>query len=320
MTDRQPNRQRQQSVQKTETIRAGMAELDLWLQDLVRQGWAALPTDAASLWHEIAARMVDAQAPEIARELRTVAQLDPSDPQWGDRRLARLGRLHAMARGWQSFDELSPEMQADLRSQVGWMQPRRDLLNREGVKSRWWVLGRHVEAVAGIANLKSQRIWLWGEAIDRLALLLSYAHGTEPFDCDFGPGSSWEAELVFYESGYPLRAVVKADSCPSEPVDRLPGYDSIAAALTAYSAALGQNPWLERFPLALAACVPQERGEIAVDRFGNALPVSPDFTQTWQLVAIGGGSPISVFGEWNGECWLPLSAIAEDRFVVLGHR
>ncbi|HIK33859.1 MAG TPA: hypothetical protein IGS31_21310 [Oscillatoriales cyanobacterium M4454_W2019_049] len=316
--DCQPNRQGQLSAKKAAKIRAGMAELDLWLQDLVRRGWAALPTDAASLWHEIAARMVDAQAPEIARELRAIAQLDPSDPQ-GSRLLARLGRLYSIARGWQRFQELPPETQADLRSQVGWTQPRRDLLIREGIKSRWWVLGRHVEAVAGIAKLKSQRIWLWGEAIERSALLLGYAHGTEPFYGDFLPGTSFEAELVFYESGYPLRAVVKGEICPSEPVDRLPGYDSINDALQAYSSALGQNPWLERFPLALAACVPQKRGEVAIDGFGKALPVSPDFTQNWQLAAVGGGLPISVFGEWNGEFWLPLSAVAEGRFVVLGH-
>lgn len=296
-----------------------MAELDLWLQDLVRRGWAELPTDAAFLWHAIAARMVDAQAPEIARELRSIAQLDPSDPQWGERLLARLGRLYAIVQGWQRFDELPPQTQADLRAQVGWTPSRQELLTQQGVKSRWWVLGRHIEAVAGIAKLKSQRIWLWGEALDRPALLLGYAHGTEPFDGDFLPGTSWEAELVFYESGYPLRAVVKGECSPSALVDRLPGYNRINAALQAYSSALGQNPWLERFPLALSACVPQKRGKVAIDLFGKALPVSPDFTQTWQLAAVGGGSPISVFGEWNGEFWLPLSAIAEGRFVVLGH-
>lgn len=292
-----------------------MVELDLWLRDLVRQGLAALPAESAPVWNAIAARMVDAQAPEIARELRSIANLPQSDTLWSERVLTRLGRLYLVVEGWQHLDRLSAGTQADIRTQMGWTQDRRELLTRSGVGDRWLVLGQHIEDVAGIANLKVQRIWLWGETLDRPALILNYTHGKTPFDLSLVPGVSFEAELVFYDSAYPLRALVKTECRKSEPIIHLPGYENIAVALQAYSAALGQNPWLERFPLPLSACIPQKRGEVVVDAKGEGLPINPQFTQGWQLMAIGGGAAISVFGEWNGEFWLPLSAIAQNRFI-----
>jgi hypothetical protein len=306
---------RRQQPQKYEKVRSGMVALDQWLRDLVRQGLAALPAESAPLWNAIAARMVDAQAPEIARELRSMASLSQSGTLWSEKRLARLGRLYLVVEGWQNFDQLSAGTQADIRTQMGWTPDRRDLLTRSGVGDRWLVLGQQIEDVAGIANLKVQRIWLWGETIDRPALIVNYAHGKTSFDFSLIPGTSFEAELVFYDSAYPLRALVKTDCRSSEPMIRLPGYETIAVALQAYSAALGKNPWLERFPLALSACIPQKRGEVGVDGKGEGLPVDPHFTQGWQFMAIAGGTPISVFGEWNGEFWLPLSAMTENRFI-----
>jgi hypothetical protein len=307
---------RTQHPQKYAKVRSAIAELDLWLQDLVRQGLAALPDESVPLWNAMAARMMDAQAPEIARELRSIANLSRSDALWREKLLSRWGRLYLVVEGWQRFESLSPGTQADILSQIGWTQNRRELLSREGIVDRWLVLGQQIEDVAGITNLKAQRIWLWGEKIDRPALILNYAHGKTPFDFHLVPGTSFEAELVFYGSAYPLRSIVKTECRPSEPIIRLPGQERITAALQAYSSALGQNPWLERFPLALSACIPQKQGEVVVvNAEGNALPISLDFTQGWQLMAISGGAAISIFGEWNGEFLLPLSAITENRFV-----
>lgn len=292
-----------------------MLELDVWLQDRVRQGLASFLPESAPLWNAIAARMVDAQAPEMARQLRSIADLLQAGTLSSERLLKRLGQLYLAIEGWQQFDRLSAGTQADLQTQLGWIQHRQELLMREGQLDRWLVLGQHVETVSGIAHLKAQRIWLWGEKSHRPALILNYAHGKTPFDIFAIPGTSFEAELVFYDSAYPLRALVKTECRPCQPLLSLPGFESVAVALDAYSAALGQNPWLDRFPLALAACIPQKQGKVVVDAPGEGLPIDSQFTQGWQLMAIAGGSPISVFGEWNGECWLPLSAFAQNRFV-----
>ena len=48
-----------------------------------------------------------------------------------------------------------------------------------------------------------------------------------------------------------------------------------------------------------------------VDIHHQCLPISPRFPGNWRLLALSGGHPITLFGEWNGLHFLPLSAIVE---------
>lgn len=44
-----------------------------------------------------------------------------------------------------------------------------------------------------------------------------------------------------------------------------------------------------------------------VDRTGRALPVGGDDTARWQLLAVSGGHPVTVCGDWDGTALLPVS-------------
>ncbi len=49
---------------------------------------------------------------------------------------------------------------------------------------------------------------------------------------------------------------------------------------------------------------------------GQGVPLTPHFDQGWQLLAVSGGQPISIFGEWDGYHFWPLSVFANERFVA----
>ncbi len=309
--------QTQRSRDRQKKVTAGMEALSLWLRDLIRQGLAASPCQSEEFWEAIAAQMVDAQAPGIARMLRSMASIPQTGSGWPDRLLSRLGKLHLLVEGWQQQQQLPAQLQAEIRTQIGWTYTQDELLAQSGWRDRWYVLGQRIEAhAAGVAKLTEQRIWLWGETGDRAAAIVRYVHGSEPLDLSWQPGTAVEAELVFYPSAYPLRAVMKTQFSEPIPSPKMPGYASISAALAAYAAALAANPWLEGFPIPLMACVPHRRGEVAIDLDNVGLPISPTFNQGWQLMAVSGGEAIGLFGEWNGEDWLPLSAFAEQRWVL----
>ncbi|MDY6937131.1 MAG: SWIM zinc finger family protein [Cyanobacteriota bacterium] len=307
--------------EREEKVKAGLAQLDLWLRGCVRQGVASVPPHPDPFWEDIAARMVDAQAPGIARELRSMAKIPHVKTRWPERLLARLGRLHLLVEGFSRLEELPPGTQADIRTQIGWTYDRETLLQQPGQFDRWWVLGQQVETdAAATPNLRARRVWLWGESCGKHAFSLEFAYGERPFEETWDLGAAIEGELVFYPSAYPLRGVLKPDAqvLQTETLQQMPGFKSIAAALRGYSSALGQNLWLDRFPLTLARCVPESGGKAIADENGDRLPVAPDFTGGWPLMAISGGEAIAIFGEWDGEFWLPLSAFAEGRLVVLG--
>ena len=318
-----PVAQAKRAAKREEKVRAGVEELDRWLRDLVRQGLATLQTQPYSYWDAVAARMVDAQAPGLARQLREMASIAHSGVGWPERLLERLGKMHLLIQGFQRLETLPPGSQADIRTLIGWEQ-KEELSSalivrvseaRRVIADRWLILGQRVEEQD---NLRTQRTWLQGQDTHKAALVLNYAYGNQPLDTSLMPGTIIDAELGFFESAYPLRSRVKVCNAPATPLREMPGEESIATALFTYTKALACQPWIEQFPLTLQAIVPlrYNDGWAVRDSVGYLLPITSRFEQGWQLLAVSGGHPINVFGEWNGKEFLPLSALADDKFIV----
>jgi hypothetical protein len=247
--------------------------------------------------------------------VRDLDGIPDSGEGWQDRLLQRLAHLFLLLEGYHHLDTLPPEEQADIRAAVGWALNQDELLSTIGIRDRWLVLGQHVQDED---HLRVVRTWLWGANAGRPALALAFAAPGQPLDRSLVAGTALDAELVFFPGAYPLRALVKQRHGPPGPLDRMPG-DGIGAATHAYADGLARSPWIERFPLALAGVTPLRDGErwLVRDAEGLTLPLARRFAHGWRLLALSGGRPLALFGEWDGEALLPLSAWAEGRFVVL---
>ncbi|MBP1467027.1 SWIM zinc finger family protein [Candidatus Chloroploca sp. M-50] len=300
---------------REQRVAAGMLELDRWLEDRVRTGLAGLQEGALGLFAPFASRMVDAQAPGVARRLREAALLPGSGVGWEGRLLDQLSLLHLLARAYAHLDDLPPDLQADVRTTIGFTQSQEELLAGQGIFDQWLVLGRRIEDEE---RLRVQRTWLWGMTEQRPALVLSFSVAEKPFDQSLVPGSFFAGELVFYPGSVPQRALVRTrEELVPEP-GPLPGW-SINAAIGIYAAALAQQPWLERHLLIIGPC----RLACAEDRWylcdadDQTLPLSRTSTQIWQLLALTGGHPFTIVGEWDGGMLLPLSVQCEGGFFCL---
>jgi hypothetical protein len=310
-----PAAQVRRAQRRESSVADGLAEVERWLDDLVRHGLGAAQQQPPSFWERPAARMVDAQAPGVARLLREMASAAHSGDGWPARLLDRLGRLHLLLEAHKRLDALPPATRDDVRALVGWTQSQDTLLAEPGQRGSWAVVGQRVD---DDGRLRTQRSWLLDER-GRAALVLAFAHGAAPLEAGLIPGTRLDAELVYFPGSVPLRALVKARHGPPAPLDGLAGHASAAAALDAYAAALAANPWLEEFPLALADVVPVRDGNLwlARDAAGDALPLHPRFDGGWSLLALAGGGPVGLFGEWDGQQLLPLGAVVEGRFHAL---
>ncbi|MCC6442850.1 MAG: SWIM zinc finger family protein [Armatimonadetes bacterium] len=297
--------QEKRAGERLARTRAGMESLELWLADLVREGLASAPARPPSFWWDQAARLVDAQAPGTARWVRQMATLPLTGEGWQERMLERIGRLYLLAQGVRRFDSLPEETQADIRAAIGWTMRQEELLSQPGRVDRWLVTGQETTEEEGIA---AQRTWLWGERGGQAALILHFAAYGQPLDASFLVGSAFEAEIVFYPGAYPLRAVIKARLSPAVPSRPVSGYPTLGAVACACGAALSKNPWLESFPAMLSGAVPLRSGDrwAIRDSQGAVAPVSPRYTQGWNLLAASGGRPIPLFGEWDGYSFYPM--------------
>lgn len=159
--------------------------------------------------------------------------------------------------------------------------------------------------------------------------MLSFAAPGQPLDASLIPGCRLSGELVFFPGGAPQRALVKQRGEVTG-IAEWAGCDTIAAAIESDAAALAANPWhrISGFSLRQvhivhggAGAAPAGVGEWSVrDAEGAVLPISPRFGTGWTLLALSGGEPIDLFGEWDGESLLPLSAWVCGRFHTLAMR
>jgi hypothetical protein len=311
-----PDAQAKRAAAREAKIAAGMQELDLWLRDLVRQGLASVESRGATFWNNQAARMVDAQAPGVARMLRNLAGIQSSGEGWQERLLQQLGSIHLLIEGYHNLGNLPEATQHDIRTAIGIPIKEDDLLPLPGTRDQWCVIGQSLEDED---NLRVQRTWLWGKTSGKPALVLNFAFGNQKPDTSLIAGTMVDAELVFYPGNYPLRAIVKTRHAEPVRLDTIPGAPTINAAIGGYAAALAANPWIERVPLACDAVtvLGTEHGWYVRDSEQRALRIAPRFGEGWNLLALSGGHPTPLAGEWNGDTLLPLGLWVQGRFIAV---
>lgn len=301
------------AARRLDRVRDGAAELQRWLEDMVRTGLAGNLSRGTASWESQAARLVDAQAPGLARLLKEAAA-GGSREGWQERLLEKIALLYLLLEGFRRSPTLPEDLQDEIQSLIGWKQDQQVLLQNAGILDEWNVLGQRTLLED---RLQVQRTWLRGKHTGREAMILAFAYGNQAPFSGLLPGTCFDGELVFFPGRSGLRALVKTRSEITKPLLKLPG-EPIADLVSRWSERKSKCPWLERSPFELGRVVPttsQGRWWI-VDEAKTELPLSP-FRDIWKLVAVSGGHPINLFGEWDGHSLLPVSACVEERFVEL---
>lgn len=301
------------------SVKKGLDGLDLWLNDLVRQGLASVQTQPASFWEHQAARLRDAQAPALDTRVRRLSALPNATPNWPEQLLAELGKLALLTHAFRQEEQLEPGMREEIRQLIGWSLNQEEVNARgETLRDDWLVVGQVIEdAERG----KTQRTWLSGLTSRRTALILQFSFAGQPFGEQFVVGSHQEADLAFWPGAYPQRAQTRARLSEIMPFQSAwPGVASIDVFLNTVASALGSQPWLEHFLCSLHEVTPVCRGDgtswFAQDSAGHALPLAGG--DHWLLLALSGGHPLHMIGEWSGGVLLPLGAVVDGIYTPLG--
>ncbi|HAO32751.1 MAG TPA: SWIM zinc finger domain-containing protein [Candidatus Competibacter sp.] len=297
-------------VARLKQMEAGLAELERWLGDRLRQGLAQLPAQP-ELWEALATRMVDAKLPGIAYRLRRIGGWVNRGEHWASRVLGGLGQLQILIDAFRRLDTLSVPVQADLRNALGVTVDRETVLKSgERILDDWLVLGQCVEEES---RLWTRRVWLRGDQSGRMALVLDHAHGVRRFEQNYVTSTRLEMTLAFYPGNAPLRAIPINESRARErtPPANAPPLDR---ALDTLASTLAMNPWQWPQPLLYSGAIPYRNGKNwALETASRQLlPLTASDDSGWVLLAESGGGPLTVFGEWDGETLRPLSAWTDD--------
>lgn len=297
-------------AQRWQRMANGAQELALWLDDTCNKGLANLSKSDAASWTTLAARMVDAQAPGLAQRVTHALAVVGEGRDWPARLLSRLGRLQLLVDAVPQSERLTPCLQADLRQALGWTIEREDVLAQgERLVDHWRVLAQ--VSVERETRLTERRVWLHGEASQRRALLVDYSYAGKAFEQGWSTGTTIQGALAFYPSADPLRAVWAETQAAAQAATppQVPTSENEWHALAKRIAA---NPWAPSWPLWLKDAQLQHTPDAEATWWlwqeGRAIPIAIREADAWQWLALSGGKPFAVFGEWTGEALEPMTA------------
>ena len=296
---------------------AGLDELENWLLDTLRQGIAALEQQPYAFWKDISARMYDAKLGAIGKRIKNLPVHIGTDDNWPTKVLSELTAFYLLIRGLRKMDELPLNIQQDLLTNAG-VNTRKEELFQYGqpVKDIWMILG----VTEGVEdNLNFRRTWVLGHETKRYGLILDYAFGRNPYQFNYKPGNVFVGNTVFYPSNAPLRIAIKDKNVLDRQLKRLVGFPTFVDYLDFYATNLAANPWQLSFPCSLEQVQPILQADqlFLKDKDDNLVPLFQDERTKWKILAISGGHPINIFGEWSGDQLLPLSLTKDNRYTAL---
>jgi hypothetical protein len=289
----------------------GMDDFALWLGDLVRSGTAAARHQPYTWWDATAARLVDAQLPGLAEQVRLMGSEVNARADWADHLLATLGRWWTATHAWSARDTLSDDELGDLRAFLGWPYATEEIKAADAVADRWLVLGAHR---TDDGKLQQQRTWLWGQTTHETVQVLDFAVRGQPLAVAKVVGSVLEATVARYPGTATRRAVFATEPSAVGSSPTLPAGVDLAQATEAAAATWATNPWAARVPVVLAgvSAAPTR----LVDAEGRALDLIPA-PENWLLLALSGGGPVQVFAELEGGRLRPLACEAGGQVHAL---
>ncbi len=302
--------------ERLESRQAGARELLRWTNDLLKLGLANAASQPPSFWEEMAARMVDARLGALARRIRGWPEL-LSAPDGHERLLRELASEHLLAKALLNLGSLPVDLRQTVLTRGGHAWKKESVLDRPPAHDYWLVAGQ--EHGDSDNTLFFRRTWLLGSNSGRSALLLDFAHGQREYKEAWKVGMAVEGNVHFYPGAWPLRGLLGSHTLSQEAFTMPEGSPTLQAMLDNYAAGLAKDPWLDRFPTFLREVRIYQKGEAfhLADSAEASVPLNTLDRPGWQLLALSARGPISVFGLWDGNTFIPLSAVVSARVIPL---
>lgn len=309
-----PQAAAKRELKRWDRIDTAVQELQRWLTDQLKQGLGVIQGSALETWNTMAARLVDAQAPGLGQRVRDAAASLKRGNEFIESTLRQLGELQLLSDAVVRRAELPAALLADLRVALGWPLDKTEVLSQgERLADTWTVMG--VVSEERDDKLTERRVWLHGQNSGRRALLLEHAFGGRGFETAWTVGTATAAQLAYFPSSHPVRAVL-AEASPEPQTPSLPSQSVTEEWLDA-ARQVAACPWVSLQTLCLPESVVLRAQEatVLVTRC-MAWPVTLNEADTWTLLACTGGQAHRVFSEWDGQALRPTSVWSSDNQLL----
>lgn len=283
-------------------VLAGISDLEIWMKDLLRNGFLNVPERAYIIFDNMARRMVDAQAPGLAGRLRAMQEIDFGSESWKSDLTEGMARLYLLVQSYRNIDSLSADWVEEIRTQIGYPQSKEKVLEGKAVTDCWLVLHRQSRKISDIAT---DIYWLYGKDSGLFARYLSFTvAGSIPAD-NLIPGCVYEGGLCFYNGTGICRRALLRESVLLESTFVPDFCRDLKEAAAAVRRAMASNPFSEEIPLLISdvTIVRNGKGYSMLDNSRHAVTVDLPEETYIDILAITGGQPFALFLLVNGDRW-----------------
>jgi hypothetical protein len=307
--------QAKRQLARQQKVADGMEELRLWIKDIVRNGILDMPSKEFAWFENMGKRMVDAQAPGLAGMVRALGETNFYEEGWQSIFLDQLLSIYLVTEGYKNSPAVDPALQQDIRSMVGFVQNQDEIKEQTGITDTWLVLAKHLTEVD---QLTTERNWLYGTKSNQYALVLQFIVRGTAVPLTFSPGMYVQAELVFFPSVSPIRALVKRQMATNSESAFTPftNWQQVAESETQLNSRFpvrGERPYIvqELTP------VQYNNQWWLQDASHNMMQLKNEQKYIWKLLSLSGGNALNMaiigrehryepVGVWYNEMYIAL--------------
>ncbi|WP_341837540.1 SWIM zinc finger family protein [Chitinophaga pollutisoli] len=302
---------------REQQVEDGIAELLRWMKDIVRNGILSMPEKDPGFFSEMARRMIDAKAPGLAGMVRNLGSVGFYREDWQSRFMDQLCRMYLVATGFLNRNALPADLAEDIRSGTGFTQSQETLKSYPGVSDTWIVLGKQTSEED---NLLVEKNWLYGTSTQRYALVLQFSVRGQGLAFSLSAGMYIRAELVYFPSAAPLRAVIREQQSTRAQAayTSCSGWLEVTAAAAAVYRTLpfdGERPYI----VAQLRLVQVNGGWWLADAHNRMVQLKDGFKQLYALLSVSGGRPLDMAVLGREHVYEPLGVWAAGKYHHLSN-
>ncbi|MBV7529721.1 SWIM zinc finger family protein [Chitinophaga sp. sic0106] len=297
-------------------VNEGIEELLRWMKDMLRNGIIHLPEKNQTYWENTARRLIDAQAPGLAGMVRNLQDIHYYQEGWQQQFMVHLLKLYTTVQGYLHLELLPELLQQDIRQQCGFTVNQEYLKSLPGITDTWQVLGKQITEQD---KLITERYWLYGESSGQTALILQfYARHFSTPAFTLQPGTAIKAELVYFPSVKPLRAVLKEYKLTASPMHfhGMHQWSDVLAHQTDLCSSMPVYPE-QLYTVQSLQLVPQQQQWLLMDQQRQLMALKPGSNKLWKLLAITGGHAMPMAVTGAGNYYEPIGVWSNEHYQAL---
>lgn len=296
-------------------VNDGIEELTTWLKDIIRNGILTMPEKGNLFYENMARRMVDAQAPGLAGMVRMLGEINFFAEGWSTIFMDRLLQLYLVMEGYKNSQALNELLQQDIKTAIGFTLNQDELKEQQGIRDNWLVLAKKMNDVDAVTT---ERNWLYGTQSNQYALVLQFIVRGQGAQHTLTPGMFIQAELVFFPSTSPLRAIIKQQTATNA-ISKFEKFNTWQQVIEAETAVNSRLPFRNERPYIIKQLKPVEYNKQwwLQDSNNNMMQYKNEQKTIWKLLSLGGGEPLDMIVIGKEEQFEPVGIWQQNDYKIL---